>query len=152
MALPVGTPAPRFKLAHKPGEEVDVGAHIGREKVVLLFFPLAFSSVCTEEMCAFTDDFDAFSSKEVTVLPISVDSVPTLKEFKAKHGMKVDLGSDFKREVATAYGVLHPAFFSTRAYFLIDKTGVIRWSFVEATPGTRRQNAEILGEIAKLAG
>jgi len=120
--------------------------------VLLAFFPLAFTGVCTEEMCAFTDDFDVFSSHEVTVLPISVDSVPTLKEFKAKYGMKVELGSDFKREVATAYGVLHPAFFATRAYFLIDKTGVVRWSFVEETPGTRRQNAEILAEIAKLAG
>jgi len=54
--------------------------------------------------------------------------------------------------VSTAYGVLLPAFLSTRAYFLIDKSGVLRWSYVEETPGTRRQNSELLAEIAKLTG
>jgi alkyl hydroperoxide reductase subunit AhpC len=65
--------------------------------------------------------------------------------------MRVELASDFRREVSRAYGtLLEERFFSTRAYFLIDKAGVVRWSFVEATPGTRRENAEILEEIAKL--
>jgi len=148
----IGSLAPDFTVETTTGHAVTLSSYRGTHHVLLAFFPLAFTGVCTEEMCAFTDDFDVFSSHEVTVLPISVDSVPTLKEFKAKYGMKVELGSDFKREVATAYGVLHPAFFATRAYFLIDKTGVVRWSFVEETPGTRRQNAEILAEIAKLAG
>jgi len=148
----IGALAPDFTLETTTGHAVTLSSYRGTHHVLLAFFPLAFTGVCTEEMCAFTDDFDAFSSQDVTVLPISVDSVPTLKEFKAKYGMKVELGSDFKREVATAYGVLHPAFFSTRAYFLIDKTGVVRWSYVEETPGTRRQNGEILAEIAKLAG
>lgn len=148
----VGALAPDFTIETTTGHAVTLSAFRGKQHVLLAFFPLAFTGVCTEEMCAFTDDFDAFSSHDVTVLPISVDSVPTLKEFKAKHGMKVELGSDFRREVATAYGVLHPAFFATRAYFLIDKTGIVRWSFVEETPGTRRQNAELLAEIATLAG
>jgi peroxiredoxin len=141
----IGSLAPDFTLETTTGHAVTLSSYRGTHHVLLAFFPLAFTGVCTE-------DFDVFTSKDVTVLPISVDSVPTLKEFKAKYGMKVELGSDFKREVATAYGVLHPAFFSTRAYFLIDKAGVVRWSYVEETPGTRRQNAELLAEIAKLAG
>ena len=148
----VGALAPDFTIPTTAGASFTLSGVRGQHHVLLAFFPAAFTGVCTEELCAFTDDFDAFSSHEVTVLPISVDNVPSLKEFKAKYGMKVELGSDFKREVATAYGVLHPAFFATRAYFLIDKTGVVRWSYVEETPGTRRQNAEILAEIAKIAG
>jgi peroxiredoxin len=82
------------------------------------------------------------------VLPISVDSVPTLKEFKQKFALGVDLLSDFKREASRAYGVLREdTFFSQRAYFLIDKGGVVRWSHVETTPGQRRENSELLSAI-----
>jgi len=148
----VGTLAPDFTLNTTSGSAVTLSALRGKHHVLLAFFPAAFTGVCTAEVCAFSEDFDAFSSTNVTVLPISVDNVPSLKEFKAKHGMRVELASDFKREVSTAYGVLLPAFLSTRAYFLIDKTGVLRWSYVEETPGTRRQNSELLAEIAKLTG
>ena len=79
---------------------------------------------------------------------MSVDAVPSLKEFRSKYSMKVELLSDFKREVATAYGVLREdTGFSNRAYFLIDKDGVIRWAHVEETPGQKRENAEILEAI-----
>ncbi|MGH7696038.1 MAG: redoxin domain-containing protein [Gemmatimonadaceae bacterium] len=82
----------------------------------------------------------------------SVESHHVLREFKAMHRMQVELLSDFKREVTIQYGLLHTErFFSNRAYFLIDRGGVIRWACVEETPGTRRENAEILGEIAKLS-
>jgi peroxiredoxin len=88
----------------------------------------------------------------VEVLPISVDSVPTLKEFKKKYDMKSNLLSDFKRDVSRAYGVLIPEkFHSERAYFLIDKSGHIAWRFVEKSTGDKRTNAEILAEIGKLA-
>ncbi len=143
----VGTPAPDFALASTSGEKVTLSGLRGR-RVLLAVFPLAFTSTCTAEMCAFTDDFDAFGSAGVTVLPISVDSVPTLTEFKAKHGMRVDLLSDFRREASRAYGVLlEHTFFSTRAYFLVDEDGVVRWAHVEANPGQRRENAEILAAI-----
>ena len=146
----VGALAPDFTLASTSGEKVTLSALRGRP-VLVAFFPLAFTGVCTAEMCAFTDDWDAFAAQDVAVLPISVDSVPTLNEFKAKHALKVDLLSDFKREASRAYGVLlEELFFSTRAYFLLDRDGIVRWSHVEATPGQRRENAEILAEIAKL--
>jgi len=74
--------------------------------------------------------------------------VPTLNEFKAKHGLKVDLLSDFRREASRAYGVLlEHTFFSTRAYFLVDAEGVVRWAHVEENPGVRRDNAEILAAL-----
>lgn len=151
MPIPaIGSVAPDFTL-DSTGGSVTLSSFRGQQHVLLAFFPLAFTGVCTAEMCAFGDDFDAFASRDVAVLPISIDAVPSLQEFKAKHAMRVELASDFKREVSRAYGTLiEERFFSTRAYFLIDKTGVLRWSFVEDTPGTRRENSEILAEIAKL--
>lgn len=143
----VGTPAPDFTLPSTSGEQVTLSALRGA-RVLLAFFPLAFTSTCTAEMCAFTDDYSEFAAEGVTVLPISVDSVPTLAEFKAKHGLSVDLLSDFRRDASRAYGtLLEHTFFSTRAYFLVDEAGVVRWSHVEENPGLRRENAELLTAI-----
>lgn len=152
LAVPaVGSLAPDFTLATTSGSEVTLSSFRGKKNVLLAFFPAAFTSVCTAEMCAFTEDYSAFASHDVAVIPISVDNVPSLKEFKAKYNMTVDLASDFKRVVSTAYGTLmEHAFLSNRAYFLIDRQGILRWSFIEETPGHRRENSEILAEIAKL--
>ena len=149
----VGEPAPDFSLASTGGKQVSLADFRGRQHVLLAFFPLAFTSTCTAEMCAFSEDFDAFASRDVTVLPVSVDAVPSLKEFKKQQTMKTDLLSDFKREASRAYGVLNEeGFYSTRAYFLIDKQGIVRWAHIETKNGARRENAEILAEIAKLGG
>lgn len=150
MALPpVGSPAPDFTLSSTSGSDVTLSALRGKN-VLLAFFPLAFTSTCTAEMCAFTEDYDKFGTDAV-VLPISVDSVPSLVEFKRKEKLGVELLSDFKREVSRKYGtLLEERFFSNRAYVLIDREGVIRWAFMEATPGSRRENAEILEQVAKL--
>jgi mycoredoxin-dependent peroxiredoxin len=148
----IGSIAPDFTLPSTSGSSVVLSAFRGQQNVLLAFFPFAFTSVCTAEVCAFGDDYSAFADRGVAVLPISVDSVPTLKEFKAKTGTTVDMLSDFKRVVTSAYGTLRdPDFFSNRAYVLIDKSGVVRWVHVEETPGQRRENAEILAEIDKLA-
>ena len=147
----VGTEAPDFTLPSTSGADVTLSSYRGQHPVLLAFFPLAFTSTCTTELCAFSDDYADFEERGVVVLPISVDSVPTLKEFKAKHGMRTELLSDFKRVVGTRYGVMwKDAFFTNRAYFLIDRDGVIRWEHVEETPSGRRENAEILAAIAKL--
>jgi peroxiredoxin len=148
----VGSLAPDFTLPSTAGSSVALSGFRDQQHVLLAFFPLAFTSVCTAEVCAFGDDYSAFTDRGVAVLPISVDSVPTLKEFKAKSGTSVEMLSDFKREVSSSYGVLREAdFFSNRAYVLIDKSGVVRWVHVEASPGHRRENSEILSEIDKLA-
>ena len=146
----VGTPAPDFTLASTSGDKVTLSALRGRN-VLLAFFPLAFTSTCTAELCAMTDDYDQFASRDVTVLPISVDSTASLKAFQEKYALKNDLLSDFRRDVSRAYGVLNEErFYSNRAYFLIDREGVVRWAHVEEMNGNRRDDAEILAEIAKL--
>lgn len=118
------------------------------KNVLLAFFPLAFTRVCTQEMCSFSEDYGRFRDANTVVLPISVDSVPTLKEFKAKEQIAVDLLSDFKREVSRRYGtLLEDKFFSNRAYVLIDPNGIVRWAFAEDTPGTRRENQELLAQL-----
>ena len=147
----VGDVAPDFTLASTSGEPVTLAAFKGKKSVLLAFFPLAFTSTCTAELCEFRDNFDAFAGYGVEVLPISVDAVPSLNEFKRMHQMRTELLSDFKREASKAYGVLLPElFFSNRAYFLIDKTGHIRWAHVEASPGQKRDYKEIVAEITKL--
>ncbi len=146
-----GTAAPDFTLDTTAGTPVTLSSFKGKKNVLVAFFPLAFTSTCTAELCAFTDDYAAFAAMDVEVIPISVDAVPSLKVFKAQQNLSVDLASDFKRVASRAYDVLmESTFFSSRAYFLIDKAGIVRWAHVEATPGARRENAEILAEIAKL--
>ena len=146
----VGAPAPDFTLPSTSGQSVTLSALRGKN-VLLAFFPLAFTSTCTAEMCAFSEDYSRFQGKNTVVLPISVDSVPTLKEFKAKERMAVDLLSDFKREVTRKYGtLLDEQFFSKRAYVLIDKTGTVRWTHEERELGQRRENDELLAQLAAL--
>jgi len=147
----LGAPAPDFTLPSTSGQTVTLSALRGK-KVLLAFFPLAFTSTCTAELCAFSEDYGRFQGADTVVLPISVDSVPTLKEFKAKERMTVDLLSDFKREVSRAYGVLlEDKFFAKRAYVLIDREGIVRWAFEEAELGHRRENAELLQQLQAVA-
>lgn len=147
----VAETAPDFTLPSTAGEPVTLSSFRGKQNVLLAFFPAAFTSVCTTEMCSFRDDYEVFGGKDVVVFPISVDNVPSLREYKAKYEMPVTLLSDLRREASTAYGVLLPSFVANRAYFLVDKEGILRWVHVEEHPGHRRDNAEILAEIAKLA-
>ena len=146
----VGTPAPDFTLPSTTGSTVTLSAMRGRN-VLLAFFPLAFTSTCTKELCDMRDDWDQFATDTTVVIPLSVDSTPTLKEFKSKYSLRSDFLSDFKREVARAYGVLlEDRFYANRAYFLIDKGGIIRWVHVEDNPGEKRSNTELLEQIRAL--
>jgi peroxiredoxin len=145
-----GSVAPDFTLPSTSGSEVTLSALRGKN-VLLAFFPLAFTRVCTTELCSFSEDLDAFRDANTEVLPISVDSIPTLREYKAKERMTVDLLSDFKREVSRRYGtLLEDRFHSNRAYILIDGEGIVRWTFAEDTTGNRRENAELLDRIRAL--
>jgi peroxiredoxin len=148
----VGDPAPDFTAASTSGSDVSLSSFRGRSNVLLAFFPLAFTGTCTKELICFTEDFDQFAGNGVEILPISVDSVPSLREFKNKLQMKSDLLSDFKRDISRAYGVLNEdRFYSNRAYFLIDKEGVVRWAHIEAQNSDRRENSEILAAIKLLS-
>jgi glutaredoxin-dependent peroxiredoxin len=151
MPLPaVGSPAPDFTLPSTAGQAVTLSSLRGKN-VLLAFFPLAFTSTCTAELCDMSEDYGRFQSANTVVLPISVDSVPTLREFKAKEKLTVDLLGDFKREVSRLYGVLNEEkFYSNRAYVLIDRNGTVRWVHQEANNGERRENSELLTELARL--
>jgi len=148
---PVGSAAPDFTLPSTSGEKVTLSAFRGKKNVILAFFPFAFTSTCTAELCDFSTDYSQFAGADTVVLPISCDFVPALKAFKAKEQMTVDLLGDVRRDVSRSYGVLlEDLFASARAYFLIDKQGIIRWEFAEVELGHKRSNAELLAELAKL--
>src|SRR5437016_12350402 len=93
-----GDPAPDFTAKSTSGQPVTLSSFRGKKNVLLAFFPLAFTGTCSVELKCFTEDYDQFASKDVEILPISVDSVDSLKEFKSKLRMKTDLLSDFKRD------------------------------------------------------
>ena len=146
----VGTLAPDFTLPSTSGDNVTLSQLRG-ELVLIAFFPLAFSPTCTAELCEMRDDWDEFTKRGVKVLPISVDSTYSLKEYKAKFGMRVELLSDFKRDVSRRYGVLlEERFFSNRAYFLIDREGIVRWAHIEENPSKKRTNEEILAQVDRI--
>jgi peroxiredoxin len=148
----VGEVAPDFTAASTSGQDVSLSSFRGKSNVLLAFFPLAFTGTCTKELVCFTEDFDQFAGRGVQILPISVDSVPSLREFKNKLQTKTELLSDFKRDVSRAYGVLNEdRFYSNRAYFLIDKAGVVRWAHVETNNSNRRENQELLSAMELLS-
>jgi peroxiredoxin len=135
LQLSRGDSAPGFALPAAPGEVVDVGARIGERPIVLLFFPLAFSSVCTEEMCAVRDEWRAWTELEADVFGISVDSPFVTRRFREELGLPFPLLSDFNHDVGAAYGVLYEDYFglrgvARRAAFVVGTDGRIAYAWV----------------------
>ena len=130
MALDVGSTAPDFTLTNQDREPVTLSAQRG-EPVVLAFFPAAFSSVCTKELCTFRDRMSSLNKAKAKVFGISVDTFFTLKAFQADQGLTFPLLSDFNKEVIQLYGVVNPDMIglkgiAKRAVFVIDAKGTIR--------------------------
>ena len=142
MALSVGTQAPDFILKSKKGEtisDVQLSANFGKTNTVLLFFPLAFTGVCTQEMCDISGGIAAYESLDATVIAVSVDSPFAQDAWAQKERIGITLASDLNKKVAAAYGVLLDdlaGFGSTaaRAAFVIDKAGVIQYAEQTPTP------------------
>lgn len=135
MPLTTGERAPGFSLPAAPGEVVDVGERIGQRPVALLFFPLAFSSVCTEELCAVRDDWSAWEALDADVYGVSADSPFVTRRFREELGLPFPLLSDFNHEVGAAYGVLYEDYFglkgvARRAAFVVDADGRIAYVWV----------------------
>jgi peroxiredoxin len=135
MALQTGQPAPEFILRDSDKQEVKLSDYKGKN-VVLLFFPLAFTHVCTAELCAMRDNLTVYNNLNAAVLAVSVDSMYTLDRYKKDQGLTFPLLSDFNKEASEAYGSLYEKFgygmkgVSKRSAFVIDTEGVIRYAEV----------------------
>jgi peroxiredoxin len=126
--------APDFTLKNTDGQDVSLSDYKGKP-VLLLFFPLAFSSVCTTELCSVRDNLKQYEQAEAQVLGISVDSFFALKAFKQAQELNFPLLSDFNKDVAEAYGCMYDEFYgmkgvSKRAAFVVDEKGKIKYAEV----------------------
>lgn len=140
MPLTVGQTAPDFSLFDSDKNKTTLSEFRGRP-VLLLFYPQAFTGVCTKELCAVRDDMARYNSLNAIVFGLSVDSVFTLKKYKEEQQYNFPLLSDFNKEVSAAYGSLYDNWIldmrgvSKRSAFLIDKEGVIRYAEVLENAG-----------------
>lgn len=147
-----GTPAPDFALRDQHGQTVRLSDFRGRRNVLLVFYPWAFSGVCTGELSALRDDLPRFQNEDVQVLAVSVDAMYSQRAFADREGFDFPLLADFwpHGAVARAYGVFEEtAGAAVRGTFLIDRDGVVRWSVVHGI-GEARDPAEYKKALAEL--
>lgn len=140
MTIEVGDQAPDFELMDQDRTPVRLSSFRGSKSVVLVFYPLAFTGVCQGEMCAIRDSIEDFSSADVQVLAISVDSGPVHAKWAAEQGYTFPLLADFwpHGEVARSYGVLQEDIgLALRGTFIIDKQGTVAYKVVNAIPDAR---------------
>jgi peroxiredoxin len=135
MSISIGQKAPEFSLHSSDKKEIKLSDYKGKN-VVLLFFPLAFTSVCTTELCNMRDNIASYNSLNAEILAISVDSIFTLDKFKQEQNLNFPLLSDFNKEVSTAYGSIYNDFVfgmkgvSKRSAFVIDAEGMVKYAEV----------------------
>ncbi len=131
-----GTPAPEFKLAREDGSEF-TNAELNGPASVFVFYPFAFSPVCTDQLQLYEGALPEFAERGVTLYGVSCDSTWTQKAFKEKLGVSIEQLSDFEPKGATcaAFGVLHAGGFPERALVILDGDGVVRWSHQADSPG-----------------
>lgn len=156
MTLKVGDKAPDFALPDSKLKMRSLSEFKG-EKVVLAFFPGAFTSVCTKEMCAFRDSMANMKKVNSRVVGISTDSPFTLAEFDKRNNLNFDLLSDSARSVSKAYGGVHEDFVSLkglsvskRSVFVLDKDGVVRYQWVSEDPGKEPDYNKIREEVSRI--
>ena len=153
MAPEVGTEAPDFTLKDQNNQEVALSSFRGDRNVLVVFYPFAFSGICTGELCAVRDDLADFQNDDVQILAISTDHPYALKAWSESQGFDFPLLSDFwpHGEVAKAYGVfLDKRGMAVRGTFLIDKAGIVRFAEVNA-PGEARDQSGWRKAVAALA-
>lgn len=131
----IGQPAPDFSLYDSDKNKITLSGLKG-QKVLLLFFPAAFTGTCTKELCSVRDDISVYNDANATVFGISVDSVYSLAKYKVEQKLNFSLLSDFNKEVSTAYDCLYRTFsyemkgVSKRSAFVIDRSGIVRYAEV----------------------
>jgi peroxiredoxin (alkyl hydroperoxide reductase subunit C) len=146
----VGQQAPDFKLKGADGQLVTLSEYRGKRPVVLAFYPLAFSPVCSHQLPSIERDLARIRSFGAEVLGISVDSHYANAEFARKLQLSFPLLSDFKREASTAYGMLLDSGYSGRALFVVGHDGRIAYRDIAPTPGEIPSNAELLRALESL--
>lgn len=158
MSIEKGQKAPAFTLFDTDKNKVELSSYHGKN-VLLLFFPLAFTSVCTKELCSVRDNIALYNNANAAVFGISVDSAFTLKKFKEEQALNFTLLSDFNKAASKAYDVLYDVFpalemvgVSKRAAFVIDGEGVVQYAEVCPTPGDMPDFAAINNTLGTLKG
>ena len=153
--LALGSKAPDFTLTNSDKQAVTLSEHFGKP-IVLLFFPLAFTSVCTAELCSVRDNIAFYNQTNATVLGISVDSPFTLAKFKEEQKLNFQLLSDFNKEVSGAYGALYENFVlglkgvSKRSAFVINAEGNIAYAEVLENAGDQPNFSAIQDALSEL--
>jgi peroxiredoxin len=157
MPLPVGSKAPDFTLKSKSpvDAEVKLSNNFGKKNTVLLFFPLAFTSVCSKEMCDVTSGITAYADLGAEVIAVSVDSPFAQAAWAQKEKIVITLASDLNKTVTKAYDVVFPMLAgvgdtAARAAFVIDKSGVIQYSEQTPTPKDLPNFEAVKAVLAKL--
>ena len=158
MPLPVGTKAPDFTLKTKTADglkDVKLSDNLGKKQTVLLFFPLAFTGVCTQEMCDITGGIAAYEGLNAKVIAVSVDSPFAQDAWAQKERIGITLASDLNKEVIKKYDVVYQMLAgvgdtAARAAFVIDKKGVVQYSEQTPTPKDLPNFDAIKTALAKL--
>ncbi|MFK7774229.1 MAG: redoxin domain-containing protein [Saprospiraceae bacterium] len=155
MEINVGSKAPNFTLRNTEKAEVSLEDYQGKN-VVLLFFPLAFTGVCTTELCTMRDDIATYEGLDAEILAVSVDSLFVLEQFKKAENYNFTLLSDFNKNVSRAYGALYEDFVldmkgvSKRSAFVIDKEGMIQYAEVLESAGDLPNFDAVKAALGKL--
>ncbi|MFE3635185.1 peroxiredoxin [Streptomyces cellostaticus] len=146
MAIQVGDKAPDLELKDNHGRTVNLADFRGEKNVVLLFYPFAFTGVCTGELCELRDNLPKFTDRDTQLLAVSNDSIHTLRVFAEQEGLEYPLLSDFwpHGNASRAYGVFdEDKGCAVRGTFIIDKEGVVRWTVVNGLPDARDLDAYV---------
>lgn len=152
MTIEVGSAAPDFELKNQHGESVKLSDYRGEKNVVLVFYPFAFTGVCTGEVCEIQKELPRLQNDDVQVLAVSNDSPFTLRVFAEQQGLEYPLLSDFwpHGDISRKYGVFNDdKGCAVRGTFVIDKDGVVRWSVVNGLPDAR-DTQEYLAAVGAL--
>ncbi len=156
MALTIGQAAPAFKLFNSEKEEVALTDFLGK-KVIIHFFPQAFTGVCTTQLCTMRDNLNYYTDLNAVVLGISVDSVFSLGKFKEEQNYNFSLLSDFNKEVSKAYDAIYDSWIlnmngvSKRAAFVIDSNGLVQYAEVLESAGDLPNFEAIKACVAQIA-
>ncbi|MFW5653839.1 MAG: redoxin domain-containing protein [Planctomycetota bacterium] len=152
MAIRQGDAAQPFELPHAPGEKVNLADEFGKEKVVLLFIPLAFSPVCTTEMCHMRDEWSKWEGMNAKVYGVSVDSPFVTAKFRESENLPFPILSDFNKEMSSAYGCIHEDLVglkgvSKRSAFVVGTDGKVAYCWISDDPKQQPNYEEVKAAV-----